>query len=207
MRKKLNINLFRVSPDSKFLDMLFDCSIDSYFTSLQIEVRYFNKGILNKKIVDLGELIFNNDPEDEETTVFKHQWVLRIPLNKIFKSENIQPAIYIAYFKVGRIIEIGDEEYELDFWDDTEMSSASAAASDVNSIYKVLLDGVIGSNKCEITDDVIRNYLILYAHQMAMDLRELDDATMYFKLITNNFNNCGGKFKRNEPNNYCSCIK
>ena len=40
--KNISISLFRVSSDSKFLDMIIDCPMNYYFTYLEIETRSLN---------------------------------------------------------------------------------------------------------------------------------------------------------------------
>jgi len=39
---KITISLFRVSTDSQYLDMMFECPYEYYFNSLVLEVRGFD---------------------------------------------------------------------------------------------------------------------------------------------------------------------
>jgi len=57
----------------------------------------------------------------------------------------------------------------------------------------ILASGEGLCNDSEVMDKVIRNYLILYAHQEAMHMRELKEARKYFTLLNNCFKACGGK--------------
>jgi hypothetical protein len=47
MNKSISISLFRVSGDSKYLDMIFSCPEEYHFTSLQLEARILENGKFN----------------------------------------------------------------------------------------------------------------------------------------------------------------
>lgn len=194
MNKHISISLFRVSQDSKFLDMIFDCPFDFYFTLVELEVRTLgpdNK--FQSQWFDLADVLFS----DEDTFQRKH-WNVRLPLAKIGISE---PAIYIANFKAEQVPEsfyTDDPNPEY-----TEISDCgelplelhdSAVCSDVNDAYYSLLDYILDmGDKCQsVSDDALRNYLILYAHQSAMEQRDFEMAEMFFKMIIRKFNKCGG---------------
>lgn len=113
----ISISLFRVSSDSKYIDMIFSCPQNYYFTSLQLEVKYYNTSDkkFNSEFFDLSMALFNSDPESEEYN--KKHWNVRIPLEKL----NIfVPAIYKAVIKAEEIIEKTIRVNEYGFYTLTE---------------------------------------------------------------------------------------
>lgn len=96
MNNVISIGLFRVSGDSKNLDMIFDCPQDYYFDSLQLQVKFVDGDTFKSKFFDLSPALFNTEISDKCTIKKKH-WVVRLPLDKL--EINI-PAIYIATLKV-----------------------------------------------------------------------------------------------------------
>lgn len=190
----ININLFRVSSDSRYLDMMFDCPRAFEFTSLIIDVYHLDK---QKETFDLSEAIFTT------TTPPRKHWTVRLPLNALGCGPE-KPAIYVATFKAKTVNDPSQDPMTPEEIIDT------AICSDVNSVYYSLVDGIVDiNNKCEnIPDDVIRKYLILHAHHLAMAKGELDDAILYFKMISNFFKKCG-PFKRRPHHhiNSCNCVK
>ena len=183
----ISISLFRVSSDSKYLDMIFSCPMNYYFTSLQLEVKYYNDSDkkFNSEFFDLSVALFS----DSESAEKKH-WNVRIPLEKL----NIfVPAIYKATIKASEIVEEG--EYADEIID-------RMVCSDVNYAYKCMLNDLLEEDSCsEISDEAIRKYLLLYGHQSALACGDDEVAERYFKLIGNCFSNCGQKFSN------CGCHK
>jgi len=90
--------------------------------------------------------------------------------------------------------------------DGGDVISDSAVCSDVSNVYNHILDGVINvTGPCDkVSDDIIRIYLILYAHQEAMRLGHFSDALLYFNMINSNFNRCGN-FVRSGSGPSCGC--
>lgn len=81
--------------------------------------------------------------------------------------------------------------------------------SDVSHIYNCLSDDILALDaKCvdkESQDRVIRNYMILYAHQEAMKLGLYDEAVKWFHMMDNCFTGrCKGFDKRNGSTD-CGC--
>lgn len=99
MNNAISISLFRVSGDSKSLDMIFSCPEDYYFDSLELEVRFVDSGIFKSKLFDLSTALFNNTLSSN-CTVNKKKWTVRLPLDKLGIA---MPAIYIAILKVSPV--------------------------------------------------------------------------------------------------------
>lgn len=86
----------------------------------------------------------------------------------------------------------------------------SAICSDVNYVYNCLLEDIITDCDCcsnggELSDNAIRNYLILYGHNAAMWQRDYTTAEEYFKILSRCFKNCGCSNKSVTKN--CGCSK
>lgn len=97
MNQAISISLFRVSSDSQYLDMIFDCPRDYYFNYLQLEVRSLNdKGEFISNFFDLSPALFKITPTDDNT-VNKQHWTVRLPLEKL--GFNNVPAIYKGSLK------------------------------------------------------------------------------------------------------------
>jgi len=61
----------------------------------------------------------------------------------------------------------------------------SMVCSDITQVYRCLLDSLLMQKDCcsTISDDLIRNYLILYGHQAALATGDFETAETYFKLM------------------------
>ena len=209
---KITISLFRVSTDSQYLDMMFECSQEYYFNSLMLEIRMFDTEVkkFKSQFFDLSTALF----VDSEGTVItdKHEWVVRLPLSKL---GIYYPAIYKATFKIQKLESSESEEVDCDC-QNGECLEDHAICSDVNQAYKCMLDELMKLEEpCfEISDELIRKYLLLYGHQSALSLGDYDAAERYFKLITNCFDMCANTSKCtccDHPvkisNNSCNCHK
>lgn len=175
--KQIAISLFRVSADSKYLDMIFSCTDDYYFDSLELEVRYYDPSdkIMKSKYFDLSSAIGFEDHTQK-------RWVVRVPLVKLGIEV---PAIYKGTLKIKPIqegAEAPDPEYMV--------------CSDVNYAYTCMLKDLLDldnlADPCaQISDEAIRKYLLLYGHQSALSVGDDEVAERFFKLIINCFDLCG----------------
>lgn len=189
MKNKIEIEVFKISPDGKFLETIFNVPgthYGYYLSSFKLEVRDGNG---NSEYFDLSESLGLSSDNHQA------HWVIRIPLRDLGID---YPAIYIATFKAN--IEKDDLDCDYEIID-------SAVCSDVNGVYQCLLDDVLKecescANGANISDDVIRNYLLLYGHYAAMDRRDFDVAERYFKIVSRCSKPCG-----NQRNSKCGCDK
>ena len=260
MNNVISVELFRVSGDSKYLDMLFSCPQDYYFDSLELEARIIDKGTFKSKFFDLSDALFNVDIDPDCTIKNKH-WTVRLPL---YKLEITDPAIYIATLHASpvftTVLDNGSFKYSLpcpytnknayevrynsgDFaglvyekngaeplvgYDEEEvvgrlitnccgdgcsgqlpqeMPETTMVCSDVNYAYRCMLDDLLAeNNRCDsVSDDAIRKYLLLYGHQAALSVRDMETAETYFKLIGNCFNKCAVKDRPAKHAQPCNC--
>lgn len=253
MNNAISISLFRVSGDSKSLDMIFSCPEDYYFDSLELEVRFVDNGIFKSKLFDLSTALFDNTLS-EKCTVNKKKWTVRLPLDKLGITV---PAIYVATLKVspvftsllngdgflyslpipynkpalyeirdlsGKVYELNSSEplvgydgkivYGKVYKDGCsvilpeEIEPNKMICSDVNHAYRCMLDDLLKEGRCDsISDDAIRKYLLLYGHQAAISVRDMETAEVYFKLIGNCFSKCANKDRPSKHVQSCNCGK
>lgn len=167
----IEINLFRISSDGVYLDLIATSPKDSKFTTIEIETRYLNGNSFASKLY-----VINLTEEQQVTGELK----VRIPVYNVNKGITVNlPMIYKITLKAVDLE--GNEIKE------------SGLASDVTRIYQDILDNVLSlSGDCtKVSDEAIRKYMILYGHLSAMVAGDIDIAEMYFKILINNFNKCG----------------
>ena len=203
MKKAIEITVLRVSSNGKYIEFIMNCPKDYYFTDFRINV-------LGKDddIYSLKESLFLATEEDDDKIWSeidelwyhnRHYYVGQ------FKVEDIGvtvPEIYKVELTAYHNPEIQEDE-DLDPCDaHPKVLTAEAYISDVSKAYYCLSQDILsaagsdGQGLCgndEVMDRVIRNYLILYAHQEAMHLHYLDDARKYFTLLQRCFSVCGGE--------------
>lgn len=187
IKKHLTIDLFRVSADSRYLDLLFSVPEEFYMNSLKLTVKD-TRGLSVQYDLSVA-LGMGSDNTQKD-------WTVRIPL---YKLKIDYPAIYIADFKAQGI-------------DETNSIEDQAICSDVNDVYRCLLDSVIDScDKCSdgsvISDDVIRNYLLLYGHHAAMFAKDYPVMEKYFSILSKCFKNCKGEKLSYNSKPDCGCSK
>ena len=209
-KSKICINLFRVSSDSKYLDMMFSCPEGFYFTSLFLEVRFLSGNKFVSNNFDVSTALFMHDGEPIED---RQDWTVRIPLDKLGITV---PAIYKATFKISRIEDPEQTpcgpQVDCDCQNDSCLED-HAICSDVNQVYNCMLKDLMKlEDPCfEVSDELIREYLLLYGHQSALALGDLEIAERYFKLIINCFDNCNNPCgctcnrPKTIPTNSCNC--
>lgn len=173
----IEISLCRISADGMHLDLIFSAPNEYEFTSLSVTTLHLKDGDFVEQHFDIQD-IFNP---------LKSNYVLRIPLEK-FGLKDI-PAIYqiqLSAYKKG--VPEGQEPPIYSY----------ATISDVNSVYQSILDDILGmGDRCAgLSDEAIKKYLILYAHQAALYTEDLDEAKMLFKILINNFAKCGGSKRK-----------
>ena len=75
----------------------------------------------------------------------------------------------------------------------TDVHEVTIHTSDTNSAFYYLMDNILNlENSCTpISDEAIRNYLILYGHLQALENGQQSIAEEYFKILVKNFTKCG----------------
>lgn len=257
--KNIAISMCRISGDSKYLDLIIDCSRDYYFTDMHVHTIYYEGRKKIEKDFDLSDQ-FQIEMVSKTEAYAPTHYTLRIDIAATFGLEGV-PAIYVITFKApyiytkdgeyagfpvpfasanyynkdgvivdsaGTVCTINGEtaiyynaEEEVCYDDESFVWNLTdiAICSDVNNVYRCLLQDILNDDPCkQLPDDAIRNYLILYGHQAAMSVQDLETASEYLRIISNCFSNCGGtsvcgcgssayKNLVPKPNGGCNCGK
>ena len=195
MKKAIEINVLRVSSNGKYIEFIINCPEDYYFTDFVIGVyggddQYSLKSCLFEAQLGDEDSIYN---EDDRLYYHNKQYY-----SGQFKIEDLDvhvPEMYEITISAHHN-PAADPEPQPECEQHPKVITTTAYISDVSKVYTCLMNDILsmGQNLCEnseVMDKLIRNYLILYAHQEAMHLRELTDARKYFTLLQNCFSTCG----------------
>ena len=91
-QKHIQIDVFRVSPDSQYLDLMLQCPGGYLINYIQIKVDYFIKDQLQEKFYDVTDAILDDSND-------RSKIVARIPLSAIFTAKNILMGVYTMNIK------------------------------------------------------------------------------------------------------------
>lgn len=217
MKKAIEISVLRVSSNGKYIEFIINCPKDYFFTDFTINVL----GKQDEKY-SLKDCLFKFRLPNEgssESTEYLPEGVVRSQIdgelyyNKQyysgqFKVEDLGvtiPEIYEVYLTAehneNADSNLENKLEEEQCWRIPLEIHSTAYISDVSKAYNCIMDDILtlGEKVCgddEVMDRVIRNYLILYAHQEAMHLHYLDDARRYFTLLSKCFSICGDGSRR-----------
>lgn len=178
----IQINLIRISADSKYIELSVECPTGHTFNTLQIN-KYISNGIYDD-VVDLSSQLDGSTNKE----------VIRIATS-IFGSD---VTMYKIELGVTQILET------------PTIDNVVGICSNVNFVYANLLDLILKLTNGCITqvdyDNMDRNHMILYAHQEAMRLHRIEDAEYFYDIIFKLFKNCGPSTRQpgiiNTP---CNC--
>ena len=174
----IQINLLRVSPDSKYLEFSVECPTNYRFNKLDIKKFDYltTEGYPTNYLgfVD-GSALYKRESTKE---------VMRIATS-IFGSTGM--------FQVVFSVDWDEELYgpEPLLSDGTKLSAKEVVGvcSDINNIYNYLLQCLLSlDSRCvELNNDMRRAFIILYGHQEAMRLERIEDAEYFYNILKNNF--------------------
>lgn len=175
-KSNLFIDIFRISPDGKYLEIDITCDGSYKFERFFI-YDYKNKKAEQEK--DILKLL------GEEFNSSGSRILARISLDKLFGNTMYYADIEIELKEGHSAEEIIDSNklYEV-------------ATSDISNVYFYLLPGLVQlGHPCdpcdlEIPIEIQRAFLIMWAHIEAMRLERWGEAEMFYTLIKNNFQNC-----------------
>lgn len=188
----IQINLLRISPDSKYLEFSVECPTNYIFNKLFI-----------KKYDYLTTTLYpeNNDGWIDGSILYKQEStkeVMRIN-TEIFGGSTM------FYVEFG--VDWTSEDPEPILPDGTKLSTNTTVGvcSDVNNIYNYLLQCILSlDGGCEGLDsDTRRAFIILYGHTEAMRLERFEEAEHFYDVLKNNFSNCSNNIRINTRN--CGC--
>lgn len=174
----IQISLFRVSSDSKYIDIIVECPEGYHFNSLFIK-RYDGEGDY-EGWKDCTNLLIGESNKE----------VLRIAIAAFGEST-------LFYSRFG-VIWDGEEPQ-------AEIEPRYAICSDINKVYANLLDSVLKLGSCTSLDDSLYfKYMTLYAHIEAMRLNRFEDAEKFYDIIKTLFAKCFAS-PRTQLKNSCNC--
>lgn len=181
------INLIRVSPDSKYLDI--NVTTGNQYRLSSLIITRFN-GSQWEHPIDASEYLQTSENQ-----------VLRLNLN-IFGGTGL--------FKIEMREKWINQECEepIDRCQPCYPSdlTTTAYASDVSNVYRYLVTKLISMN-CDcyrLDEDLERTFMFLYAHQEAMQLNRISEAVRFYSALYKNFNKCG-PFKGDRIGIACVC--
>lgn len=193
--KAISISLFAVSSgfgdsNKKALKLIIDCPHGYVFTQCLLDVKI---GDNQTDHYDLSAALFGDAQSSDDKT---DHWNIVIPLEMLGITSN---AIYKIQLKASSTTidtttdEDGNETTVIKYNNEDPLSDV-AYASDVDGTFECMLAHILNSDPCEaVSNDVIRNYLILFGHQAALREGKIDIAWEYFKLLDNCFNKCSNE--------------
>lgn len=187
----IQINLLRVSPDSKYLEFSVECPTNYIFNVLNI----YRHGYEN----------INSYPINSEG------WV---DASAVYSQTSTKEIIRINTDIFG-----GSGLYKVEFgveWTSTTTSEpvdpcngklsdnpTFAMCSDVTFVYEYII-GQLTSSACkcgDVSDEVKRIHAILYGHEEAMRLEKWIDAINFYETLESNLSIC----KSTRTNSNCGC--
>ena len=178
----IEITLLRISPDSKYLDIIAEVPSGYRFDALQV-YRYTGENQYEDPVDCSG--VYNPNSTKQ---------ILRIKTNSFGED--------VTIYKV----EFGATTLDVK----NPTLSETAYCSNVNFVYENLLDLLLNvTNDCINQNEfetLNRNHAILYAHTEAMRLGRFREAEMFYDIIWNSFVNCGPEVRRSGLfTNNCGC--
>ncbi|MFZ4724416.1 MAG: hypothetical protein ACOYMD_03145 [Paludibacter sp.] len=180
----IQINLLRVSTDSKYIEFSVECPADYNFNLLYIS-RYNVSLAVYDTTKDCSSLLSGTTQKE----------IMRIATSAF----GTDVTMYKVTFGIAPIDPAG-----------ADVAPEIGICSNVNFVYENLLNSVLKLTSCCIDDTtydtLMRNHMILYAHQEAMRLERYTEAEYFYGIIWNLFSNCGGSTRAGSlVTNPCNC--
>ena len=180
----IQINLLRISSDSKHLEFSVECPSNYHFTTLIVR-KYDNV----KEFIDLSNLF--------QTP--KSKYVVRIPVEIIGGA-----SMYYVHF--GIALNEGEEPTV----DPCNPSlTADGVCSDVANVYRYLLHQLLTlyCDGClrDIPVEIQQLFTILFAHIQAMKYEQYEEAEQFYDVIKQNYQNCEPIAIKSTEGFSCNC--
>lgn len=184
--KAISISLFSVSSgfgdnNEKALKLIIDCPHGYVFKKCLLDVKI---GDNQTDYYDLSAALFGDAQSSDDKT---DHWNIVVPLERLGITSN---AIYKISLTASEQ-SIDENTGKITYGD---VITETAWASDVDGTFECMIAHILNADPCEaVSDEVIRNYLILFGHQSALREGKIDEAWEYFKLLKNCFNKCSNE--------------
>ena len=208
MDKAIEIEELRVSSNGEHIEFIINCPSDYKFSKFTVQVYG------DTEVYSIAESLFY-DEQGEYITDTNNRFMGQVPVYLFGVSG---PSMYEILIEAYHIDDEEHSEDELVFEESQYQKfppviSTVAVISDVSNVYACLMDDILSLDvKCvdkTIQDRVIRNYLILYAHEQALRLNLVDEAYRWFKILKNCFSPCNNNqcCDKAPSINDCGCQK
>ena len=188
----IQINLLRISPDSKYLEFSVECPANYRFKVLSI--KKFDYATTSGYPTNSSGFVDASNLYKRTST----KEVMRIATS-IFGGTGMFQVVFGVEWKG-----VGDEPL---YADGTKLSkkTTTGICSDVNNIYEYLLQCLLNlDTKCStLTNDTRRAFILLFGHQEAMRLERIDEAAYFYNILKNNFVTCEATNRLNSTD--CGC--
>lgn len=193
VKGELFIDIFRISPDGKYLEIDMTTGNSYMFKSVNI----YNYTTKDKYYDVLAEIDQNDLIEIYTGNSKQYRLLVRIDIELLGGSSLYYGSIEVEKFE-------GEPEEIID-----SNKIFEVATSDISNVYFYLLPGLVQlKNPCdpcdlEIPIEIQRAFLIMWAHIEAMRLERWAEAEMFYDLIKNNFQHCLSVFEVKPKS--CNC--
>lgn len=205
----IQINIARISPDSKFLELDLLCPADYYFNKLYIKKYDFIP--LPSTTDEFGNTVEDDGWRDWTTLLSQNTTneILRIetqllcPDYTLVPDNNGNTCSTMFYIQVGVI-------YDGIITPAPSLADVVCVCSDVNRVYDLLKDMILNLDTLCITEskylELLRNYQFLFAHIKAMENYRSDEAELFYDLIKKSFASCSTlRSNTNRTLSSCNC--
>jgi hypothetical protein len=157
----IQINLLRVSTDSQYIEFSVECPAGYNFNLLYI-ARYNVSTAIYDTTKDCSSLLQGTTQKE----------IMRIATSAF----GTDVTMYKVTFGIAPISP-----------SDPEVAPDTGICSNVNFVYENLLNSILALTNCCIDsttyDTLMRNHMILYAHQEAMRLERYTEAEYFYGII------------------------
>lgn len=196
-KNNLFIDIFRISPDGKYLEIDMTCHSNYTYESFKIYEYTYN--------VSSGGFIkdfFNELNTDPVTGEITDRQLLRFSVDTALNGKSMYYAEISIKYKGTITDPITGGPYvptPQEITDSIEFHII--ATSDISNVYFYLLPGLVHlTHPCdpcdfEIPTEIQRAFLIMWAHIEAMRLERFQEAEMFYTMIKNNFQNCLSEYE------------
>ena len=190
----IQINVLRISADSKFLEFDIECPEDYRFSVLNI--RRYKEPL---KIYDL-----KGQYEVAPIGSNIHKQVMRIDLTAFPQTPGFHGNMFYVEFGIEWAVEGVEPPVDCTLFNQT------GVCSDVANVYTHILSQLLQMrgdccDSFKITPEIERIFILTYAHEEAMKHERFREAEDFYDVISRNFQSCFPNERLENPFTPCNC--
>lgn len=181
----INLDIFRVTGEGKYLEIVASCNktMQAVFTGISLKY-WLTDGSVHT--VDLTDALFwtgNYNPDGSKEYTMTPVVATRIDIEQALNIK--EPAMYQVTMTAHSTTS-------------SDTAEIIAMCSDVHNVYEYLVQEILATaQSCDgcakPSSELYMKYLLLWAHLQAMMLKQVTDALTLFQIINKNYRRCGGK--------------